>query len=114
MSASTKSAIFAALALPFLITACTEYSKAKRFGTYTYEGKNYDVYRAERATMWFGDKDYDALVLVEAGFSPTASNVIAACNVNLGQSTCNKEFGKVLELRGAGGKKTREESGMGY
>lgn len=114
MFASSRTAMLMALALPFLATACTEFSNAKRFGTYTYEGKNYDVYRAERATMWFGDEDSDALVLVEAGANPTASNVIASCSVNRTQAACNQEFGKVLELRGKGTAKPRDEGGMGY
>lgn len=87
--------------------ACVTAGNFKRFGTYTYEGVEYDVYTADEDDYLLGYRK--TRVLIPKGVTPVAAAVIARCSASDSQATCDQIFARGIDqLFG----QKRDEGGM--
>ncbi|WP_298297615.1 hypothetical protein [uncultured Litoreibacter sp.] len=101
--------VLAALALSFLVTACTVYGNRKRVGTFTYEGKDYPVYSAIEDGPFLSPGA--VLLMYEPGANLATASPIEVCEGE-DLEACRTRFGKALRPKEA--TPVRDEGGMGY
>lgn len=101
-----KKTVLAALGFVMILGACEElydYGNFRPNGTFTYEGRVYDVYLADRVERASGDNRVEVLQMFHQGDDPNLliNKPIATCRGTLEE--CRQVFGKALrELAGAG------------
>lgn len=104
-----------ALAL-LALSACSGFGNFKPFGTYTYEGKAYDVYQADELDNVGDATGSRFYVLFEQGDPVDDANVIATCNIisaGADLKSCEQKFGSDLRLRAKRqNQPVRDEGGM--
>lgn len=88
--------------LSLVISGCVTYTNPQRFGTYTYKGKQYDVYTVSKSRDDYVLHEERIRILVPQGTDPSKLrkiNPIATCSAEYSRKTCEREFGIALEKR---------------
>lgn len=95
-----------------ILSSCVTYIEAKRYGTYTYKGVDYDVYTATKHNEEDLSENRGVRILVPKG-TPLSKiekiTPIAVCSVHTSNTRCNKEFGREIDRAF----QTEEESSSG-